>query len=161
MLSKEILVRDWNVWQNSWKWKGADLVTCSSSSSFYIFPRLFPIDHRFNSMKNEEGSLSLFLSYFTRSKGFIFLSFLSTTVTECFFFTCFLPPFLRYKMPRVFVHFFSTFEQTPYILLYRPRIFHKLYCFREFLSKWEEDRNSCRLLFRKLCIIYTWYIHGI
>lgn len=46
------------------KWKGADLVTSS-----YIFPRLFPIDHRFNSMKNEQVSLSLSLSrYFSRSK---------------------------------------------------------------------------------------------
>lgn len=73
MLSKEILVRDWNVWQNSWKWKGADLVTCSSSSSFYIFPRLFPIDHRFNSMKNEE-SLSFSLTLQEVKDSFFFLS---------------------------------------------------------------------------------------
>lgn len=56
------------------KWKGADLVTSS-----YIFPRLFPIDHRFNSMKNEQVSLSLSLCLVTfqevNPKGFIFFSF--------------------------------------------------------------------------------------
>lgn len=118
------------------KWKGADLVTSS-----YIFPRLFPIDHRFNSMKNEQVSLSLSLCLVTfqevNPKGFIFLSFclrwqsisswlLSSPsyVTRCHesSYTSFLLPIgiLSNK------HRISCY--TPRC----PRIFHKLYCFREF-----------------------------
>lgn len=119
---------------------------------FLYFSFVSPIDHRFNSMKNEEGSESFSLSLtssflFKKEKleRIHFSFFLVLRVTEYFLFDFLFP---LYTLSSSFVtrcheSLFSsgrkiplrdTFEQTPYILLTPccPRIFHKLYCFREF-----------------------------